>query len=144
MTCRHRPGDPNCGSYQAHIDSAKRLLEETKSADTPDASNFDIEDVKQIGGHLVLKVRYPNCARCAYEGVKVMVFLNTTTIHAMRWKTIDPHFRAPRQPIALDGPADRNLVARLAREAPSPAARFPGNDTGWYDACAYAEHKAGL
>lgn len=50
---------------------------------TPDAERFEIEDVVAVGSHLVLKVKYPNCERCSYEGTKIMVFLNCSTIDAL-------------------------------------------------------------
>lgn len=34
----------------------------------------------------------PSCARCAYEGNKVLVYLNTSAITALKWNIIDPHF----------------------------------------------------
>ena len=69
---------------------------------------------------MVLKVKYPSCKNCSYEGIKVMVFLDTTALDALRWKRIDPHFKD---------------------KAPSPAARFPASDEGWNDALAYAANK---
>jgi len=140
MTCRHRPGDPDCSSSpegarraaQYAIDSAqemaRRKLAEVE-ARTPDAARFEIDEVEEVGGHLVLKVKYPNCAKCAYEGVKVMVFLDATVKQVLRWRKIDPHFRDPKG-------------LPTATEAPSPAARFPGSDEGWKDALAYARSKA--
>lgn len=101
---------------------------------TPDASNYEIQEVSEVGTHLVLKVKYPNCASCAYEGNKVMVFLNVKAIDAMKWKKIDPHFRAPPKV----GSSYPNITSR---EAPSPAARFPGSADGWADAIAYAMGK---
>ena len=119
MICRHSPGDPNCGSgsYGRSYASAPA---------TPDASNYTVEDIARCGSHLVLKVKYPNCSNCAFEGIKVMVFLNVTELEALRWRKIDPHFRGSK---AVKG------------EAPSPAARFPGTTDGWSDALAYAQGK---
>ncbi len=122
MTCRHAPGDPNCSS------SANYVGRYDSTPATPDSSNYDIEEVVQIGNHIVLKVKYPNCSRCAYEGNKVMVFLNTKPIDVLKWKKIDPHFRDPK-------------LAITKREAPSPAARFPASDEGWQDAISFATSK---
>lgn len=116
MTCRHAPGDPNCSSNRPASDPPA----------TPDAENYTIEDVARVGNHLVLKVRYPNCAHCAYEGHKVMVYLNVSEAAALRWRRIDPHFRTPHQD---------------PTQAPSPAARFPGSKEGWKDALAFAHSK---
>lgn len=134
MTCRHKTGDPACSSYQSRLDNLTAdyhaYVVPTLVSETPDASNFEIEDAKDIGPHLVLRVRYPNCATCAFEGQKVMVFLDTSLLEAIKWKTIDPHFR----------PAPET---RLKHEAPPPAARFPASPQGWSDALEYANRKTG-
>lgn len=119
MTCRHSPGDPNCTSAKYNSDY---------SPPKPDKANYKIEDVHRVGPHLVLKVRYPNCSMCAYEGHKIMVFLNVTELAALKWQEIDPHFRDPKK-------------STTARQAPSPAARFPASPEGWADAVAYATGK---
>jgi hypothetical protein len=121
MTCRHAKGDPHCSSTRAQYDS---------SPTTPDKRNYEIEDVERVGAHLVMKVRYPNCALCSYEGRKVMVFLNVTEKDALQWREIDPHFAAPRK-----------SPLPLPKTAPSPAARFPASPEGWTDALAYARTK---
>jgi hypothetical protein len=82
----------------------------------------------RIGKHLVMKVKYPNCFKCAFEGNKLMVFLNVTEVQVLRWRKIDPHFRP-------------TPLASSAIEAPSPAARFPASPDGWADAIAYARSK---
>jgi hypothetical protein len=126
MTCRHAAGDPNCSSSPAY--KAARQQEYIAQT-TPDADNYEILEAEKVGTHLVLKVRYPNCTRCAYEGSKVLVFLNTPIKNVLNWRRIDPHFRGPDHP--------------TARQAPSPAARFPASDEGWKDALTYARWKAG-
>lgn len=120
MTCRHMPGDPNCSSSPSYY----RTYSETNLI-TPDSEKFEIIDVEVVGFNLVMKVKYPNCSACSYEGNKVMVFRNTTPIDALKWKKIDPHFRDPKKPAN-------------PREAPSPAARFPATAEGWKDAVSYA------
>jgi hypothetical protein len=114
MTCRHSYGDPNCSSYKA-------------PPPTPDASKFEVLDYQQKGSHVVLKVKYPNCDKCSYEGTKVLVFLNVSALDVMKWRTIDPHFRSSK-------PYSQT-------EAPSPVARFPASEEGWEDALQYAESK---
>lgn len=116
MVCRHSPGDPNCSSQNPKYGQA------TQSS--VDSSKYEIIDVHRVGKHLVLKVKYPSCTNCAYEGVKVMVFLNVSEKEVIMWKKIDPHFRDPKS-------KNRN-------EAPSPAARFPATSQGWEDAIKYA------
>lgn len=120
MTCRHEPGDPSCSSNRPAYGGV--------SPATPDASAFEVVEAEQVGPHLVVKARYPNCARCSYEGVKVMVFLGCSALEALRWRRVDPHFREPGRP-------------RDPREAPSPAARFPASPEGWADALGYARGK---
>lgn len=122
MICRHFGNDPSCSSNRSSYSAP--------DTNKPDAEKFEIEDVVQEGAHLVMKVKYPNCSACAYEGNKVMVFLNTTLLQAMKWKKIDPHFRAP------------SIAAERPKEAPSPAARFPASTEGWQDALDYARAKA--
>lgn len=118
MTCHHGPNDPEC---------SKNDRSWGYSSPTPDSSNYTIEEVEQVGPHLVLMVRYPNCSSCYHEGRKTMVFLNTTTTDALRWKKIDPHFRDPK--------------LKSKNQAPSPAARFPGTPEGFGDAVVYARGK---
>lgn len=150
MTCRHKPGDPNCSSTrdgyaaqenerQTSAELAKLRAQLKKYQDafgsdeppaTPDSHNYEILEHQQGGLALVLKVRFPNCAKCAYEGIKVLVYEHTSVGDAVFWKVIDPHFRDPKK-------------TRTRQEAPAPTARFPGDDGGWRDAIAYAEDVLG-
>jgi hypothetical protein len=102
----------------------------------PDAERFDILDIEEVGSssntiptYLVVKVQYPSCSKCAYEGVKIMVFAKCTLKDAIRWKRIDPHFR--EQASAVD-----------IHSAPPPIARFQPTPEGWQDAMAYANQKS--
>lgn len=135
MTCRHRRGDPACSKYPRFLkeEADKEILRrvadgELVPVDSPDSGKYDISRIERVGPHLVVEATYPNCTKCAYEGRKVMVFLNITEIDAIRWKRIDPHFRDPTLKYPLS-------------EAPPPVARFPANDAGWRDAVAYAKGK---
>jgi len=94
-----------------------------------DAGKAEILDMYRGGPHVVLKVQYPNCKKCSYEGVKILVYLNVTEAQIIRWRTIDPHFRDP------------SLDKQSITEAPSPAARFPASPDGWADAMAYVASK---
>ncbi len=128
MSCKHGRFNPLCSSYEAQIAGVKRDYEKyvaPREGVTPDSRNFSVVDVKEVGPHLVLKVQYPNCRDCSFEGQKVMVFLNTTVVAAIKWRTIDPHFRGEA---ALADPT----------VAPSPCARFPATDLGWVHALDYA------
>lgn len=102
--------------------------EREMASKTPNPTGYEIADVTRVRDHLVMKVLYPNCIKCAYEGNKIMVFLNVSEADALRWRRIDPHFRAPTQQLQRS-------------EAPSPAARFPASDEGWLDAVEYARSK---
>lgn len=145
MICRHSKGDPNCGSSGGHVEYVYRdapCTREHKSAgdivETPDSKNYDIEQVEKVGTHLILKVKYPNCRKCTFEGNKVMVFASITELDVLRWKEIDPHFRALET--SLD-PMNR-LPIKDPKKAPSPIARFPATIDGWDNAVQFAKLKA--
>lgn len=125
MTCRHLPGDPECSSSSTYVAPYSSYTAPVK---IPDSKNYLIEKVEFIGGHLVMQVKYPNCSKCAYEGLKTLVFLNVSPIDAMKWREIDPHFADPKE-------------IRMTHQAPSPAARFPGTLDGWNDALEYVKRK---
>lgn len=155
MTCRHSAGDPSCSSSSYNIGrreaeyaetlrnkEAKKALELTHREEvkglknkiahlesilaSPDATRYEVIEVEPVGTSLVLKVRYSSCERCSFEGDKIMVFENTSTIDALKWKKIDPHFSDPNE--------KRNF-----NEAPSPVARFPANTNGWDHAIKFAK-----
>ena len=132
MSCRHAAGDPNCSSSSVYQEREYSLSLERREAElkanTPDPDKFQVEDVEQIGTHLVLKVRYPSCSKCAYEGDKILIILNASLKEALKWRRIDPHFRDPK-------------IKLMPTWAPSPAARFPASSEGWLDALAYARTK---
>lgn len=150
MTCRHSAGDPNCGSspegarrvaeysMQSERASTKKQVEQLQvensilraqiAAASPDAARFEIDEIEAVGPHVVVKVLFPNCAQCAYEGKKVLVYLGVTLKDVIKWRRLVPHFRAETKP-------------RAASEAPSPAARFPASAEGWTDALAWAASK---
>lgn len=119
MVCRHPPGyhegDYNSGEITRLQNEIARL--------TPSPKDYEILDVVHVDRHLIVKAKYPSCNK---NCDKVMVFLNTTPLDALKWKAIDPHF----------GSRDKSPNA-----APSPAARFPATDTGWKDAIAYCKMK---
>ena len=145
MICRHSNGDPGCTSGKADLEPSgqwkgyqERVIERYIDSEKPDSKNYDIEAVEKIGPHLVLKVSYPNCKKCAYEGNKVMVFLNTTELDVLRWKEIDPHFRPQKE----EGTQYAKGALKDPKKAPSPAARFPASDEGWKDAIEYTRTKS--
>lgn len=124
MTCRHGPGDMNCSKNSSRYDPPD-------PPKTPDKKNYTIEQAEVVGRHLVMKVKYPNCSNCSYEGLKIMVFLEVNIVDALKRREIDPHFK------------EKSYVHRLPTQAPSPAARFPGSSEGWGDALNYARGKVG-
>lgn len=128
--CRHSADDPNCSSNRDREIVYTKPAGTTglKTVETPDSENYEVLDMQRYGEHLVLKVKYPNCGKCSYEGVKVLVYLNVSERTAMKWRKIDPHFTDPK-------------TTRPPTEAPGPAARFPASQEGWSDACCYAASK---
>lgn len=133
MVCR-------CSSPEVHaqreIDRTRedyraleKKLKEVQNRSTIQSDVFQIMDVVEVSGNLVLKVRYPSCRDCAFDGDKVLVFKSATAIKALKWIRIDPHFRNPKKEL-------------FDNEAPAPTARFPPTSEGWSDAIAYAHGKA--
>lgn len=130
MTCRHSPGDPNCSSHKDYRDPyVAPVTRASKKSTTPDAENYEIIKFQRVGKHVVLKVLYPNCSHCSYEGHKVMVYLNISEAEMVSWRVMDPHFTDPKTP-------------KKRGQAPGPNARFPGSETGWEDAVNYAGGKS--
>jgi len=142
MTCRCRTAEEHTACaldqaaqsarYREQADEARiRELQER----SPNPDEYSVEDVEQVGLHLVMKVRYPGCARCDFERCKVMVFLGVDLKAVIRWRRIDPHFRS--------SVVQEHHPVPAGREAPSPAARFPASAAGWTDALEYARRKVG-
>ena len=128
MICRHTKGDVSCSSHPHYQEPYTQGFSSARAAESPDKNKYEIEEVEEVGPHLVMKVKYPNCSKCSYEGLKIMVFLNTAIKAVFKWRELDPHFRD-------EYPSDN--------KAPSPSARFPASQAGWEDALAYAKSKLG-
>ena len=142
MTCDHKRGDPDCSShpdnprdpnnYNKYTTGVLNTLRDPK---TPDKNRYEIVDVQYLTGrnnaYLILKVKYPNCAACAYEGTKVMVFQDVTMEMPLKWNEIDPHFR-------------ENPNVKSPKAAPSPIARFPSSKEGWDNAIKFVEYRLSL
>lgn len=113
MVCR-------CSSPAEHSKKRDYIKLEKKevAALTPDASQFDVEEVFSKNNYLLLKVKYPSCVNCSYEGTKLLLFKDVQPFDPVKWKKIDPHFRSPS---SVNNP----------KEAPSPIARFPASKEGW-------------
>ena len=56
----------------------------------PDPKNFRIENSSQVGQWLIVIVEYPNCTN--YEGLKILVYEDTTLEQLEQQGHIDPHF----------------------------------------------------
>ena len=76
----------------------------------PNPKNYQILSSAVIGSFLVLRIKYPDCTN--YEGMKILVFENTTEEDLRKQGSIDPHFSQ-----------NPNYV--------SPIARFKPDDEGW-------------
>lgn len=132
MTCKcatpdihaRREADQLRASFQSEERSLKKQLADAK-ANSPDPTNYEIVDaVETTNGNLVIKARFPSCAKCSYEGTKVLVYFKVNALTAIKWKELDPHFREGTE--------------KDPRKAPSPAARFPASGEGWLQAMAFA------
>lgn len=128
--CRHGPNDPSCSSHKDYRDPYAQSYGggSGSSVTTPDKKNFKIRDYLELHDFLLLKVEYPNCKKCEYEGLKVLVFKGVSMRTALRRETIDPHFRDP-------------LKSEKWNEAPTPVARFPASEEGWKDAQTFVTAK---
>lgn len=157
MICRHGPNDRDCskngGGYAAEMSSTyereakdakaeaarlknslaqfQKMTGYTDPPATPDAFNFEIVRFEEVCGALVVQIKYPNCNKCSYEGLKTLVYESTSVGDALLWREIDPHFQDTKK-------------TRTRKQAPGPSARFPGSDLGWDDALAYAQTVLGV
>lgn len=95
-----------------------KTVKRTKSPGNPDPTNYKVVQAKEVGKHLVLKIKYPDCTN--YEGEKILVFKDLQLIDLINQKVIDPHFFE-----------DKKLK--------SPIARFVPTDEGWKMAVKFAE-----
>jgi hypothetical protein len=128
MTCKHEEGKPGCQTHLFKVREAeaflareeKRKQERGEMSSTPDSKKFRIESITRHFNYLLLEVSYPNCAKCSYEGRKLLVYYKVNEIDIHQWDEIDPHFREP--------------VLQSLRVAPPPIARFPASDEGRSDA----------
>ena len=143
MTCRHREGDTSCTSGKSPeglYEKGQRIIKEGNELmekwgpkigkalpPKPDNSKFQVLDTFSAEPLLVLKVEYPSCKECSYEGTKIMVFEGVSLNDAIKWTKIDPHFREDL----------KEFFDQL--QAPSPIARFPASEQGWVSAQKFAQ-----
>lgn len=121
-------------SSRAHT----KRLEDELAALKADITSYEIEEAKEVGNYLVLRVKYlhPDGRAqpgCTFEGSKVMVF-KANVLDALKWRAIDPHFTE-------EGTITSASAKFHGKAAPSPIARFPASDEGWHDAMAYVQMK---
>jgi len=116
---------------QAHAWHGAQSWENKVKEITPDAEKFEILEVEEVGPILVMKIKYPSCVKCAFEGTKVIVYKGVSLKAVVKWRRIDPHFRDPS-------------LKDVYTSAPSPAARFPASPEGWKHALDFARFLSGL
>lgn len=89
----------------------------------PDPKVFIVERIehKNMGGHLVTQVRYPNCQN--YEGRKILVFCGMTLEQLVNLDILDPHFSSEKPEL-------------------SPIARFVPTELGWKMAIDFATNRS--
>lgn len=89
-----------------------------RPAGNPDPGRYVLEHVVPVGRHVVAQIRYPDATN--YEGVKVLVYRNTTASQVRRASRLDPHFcdDGHLAPFARFEPADagRRAAVALARQ----------------------------
>lgn len=76
----------------------------------PDPANYKLLAHEQVGEHVIVKIKYPDCTN--YEGVKILVYENFTLFKLLQQGQIDPHF------------SDNSFLH-------SPIARFEPTERGW-------------
>jgi len=108
---------------QKKIDKLKAEL----SALTPDSTKWEFEEFIESFGYIIAKVKFEACEHAGYGGMKVLVF-KATTLEAVKWRIMDPHFREKPEGTAKN-------------EAPVPVARFPASAAGWEDARLFVKAK---
>jgi hypothetical protein len=119
MTCHHKPGDRSCTTQYPDYSNYE-------SPSTPDSKKFEIiEVIDSYLPYLILKVKYPNCNKCSYEGTKILVYENLSIKDLIYWREIDPHFSDSK--------------SKDKTKAPSPVARFPASTIGMTHACRFIE-----
>lgn len=129
MSCRHQDGDPACTTKNP--DEMRKMARAMSArwdppSQSPDADEFDIIRIEEFASYLIAEVVYPSCAKCSYEGHKLIVWKNQNMRDAVRWKKVDPHFRPEEK---LPDP----------KQAPPPLARFPATPEGWVHAKLFAQ-----
>lgn len=117
-----RDGNPVPSPYgTATAEPTPRSTQAAPKLPNPDPYNFVVQEAEQIGSYLVVKVQYPDCTN--YEGVKILVYAETTALDLLKQRFLDPHFFEAH---------------KTAASARSPVARFVPTPTGWHMATRFA------
>ncbi len=125
MTCKH-PAGYHDNDYQTSQDNSQDNYNSYSIPETPDSKKYDIiEVIDSYLPYLILKIKYPNCKKCSYEGTKILVYENLTVKDLIYWREIDPHF------------SDSKIKDKT--KAPSPIARFPASTIGLNNARIFVE-----
>lgn len=85
------------------------------AAKAPNPLCFVIEYLRQVGPHVVARIRYPDCDN--YEGLKIILYRDVTVKMIKDQLQLDPHF---------------------GKVGLSPFARFKPTPSGWDAAIALA------
>lgn len=59
-------------------------------SNNPDPSKYKIIDAMEVDNYLIIKLKYDDCTN--YEGMKILVYKDTTAVGLLRQGKIDPHF----------------------------------------------------
>lgn len=96
----------------SHVEEVRKQI---SPPGNPNPLNYEILRSQQVGKHLVVEVKYPDCIN--YEGRKIMVYQNLTISGLVSQKEIDPHFTKSnkfRSPIARLEPTDHGWKLAIA------------------------------
>ena len=96
--------------------AVKDVKKELKKS-MPNPNIFEIINIAEIGNHLLVEIKYPNCNN--FEGNKILLYLGLNAEQFKKFKTIDPHF------------SDNENYK-------SPFARFRPTQQGWCSALEFA------
>jgi len=103
-------GNPARAPSSATWTEEKTITTKPAEPPNPKPDNYKILRAKEIGGHLLIELQYPDCTN--YEGRKILLFRSCSLIDLVNQRLIDPHFFQ-----------DPNLK--------SPCARFEPTEEGW-------------
>ena len=100
---------------------------EPKAGD-PVPTNFKILQLEEYASNVVAIIQYPDAT--SYEGVKVLVFLDTSPYKLRHYVSIDPHFSdvgGRLTPFARFEPTEKGLQAarHMAKNIQSGGSRSP-------------------